>query len=307
MSEVTDEMASEYARISQRVNEDPGNAGDEGEENWADLLREWLPPPYRVETRGRILGESGLLSPQVDVLVLHPSYPLKLLTKKTYLASAVLAAFECKLTLRAQHVRRAFETAAALHEVQRPRPGTPYDELHHPIVFGLLAHSHSWKGESSDPTGNIEAHIDKVHREVSPLACDVPDIVCVADLGTWSTMKMPSVGLLMRDFATGQPPEDFPVEADRAPRTAFMKPTSLKPGDQTTPIGSMFTKLLCRLAFEEPIARPLSDYFRIAGLLGSGESFSQRVWPSPYSAEVAARLPAALVNDGSSRWGMAFL
>ena len=38
MSQVTDEMASEYQRIHARAEEDPGTAGDEGEENWATLL-----------------------------------------------------------------------------------------------------------------------------------------------------------------------------------------------------------------------------------------------------------------------------
>ena len=38
-----DEMASEYNRIYKRATEDPGTAGDQGEENWAKLLRGWLP------------------------------------------------------------------------------------------------------------------------------------------------------------------------------------------------------------------------------------------------------------------------
>jgi hypothetical protein len=47
-----DELASEYRRIYARTIEDPGTAGDEGEENWADLLREWLPDGYKVVTKG---------------------------------------------------------------------------------------------------------------------------------------------------------------------------------------------------------------------------------------------------------------
>jgi hypothetical protein len=42
------EIASEYKRIYRRSTEDPGTAGDQGEENWAELLRNWLPPNYQV-------------------------------------------------------------------------------------------------------------------------------------------------------------------------------------------------------------------------------------------------------------------
>ena len=75
-------MAAEYARITARSREDPGTAGDEGEENWAELLRDWLPSTYHVKTKGRILSEVGLSSPQVDVLVLSPAYPPALLNRK---------------------------------------------------------------------------------------------------------------------------------------------------------------------------------------------------------------------------------
>jgi hypothetical protein len=98
MAQVTNEMASEYERIYARAAEDPGTAGDEGEENWAALLREWLPPNYHVKTKGRLLSHDGSMSPQIDVLVLKPSYPLKLLEKKIWLADGVAAAFECKTT-----------------------------------------------------------------------------------------------------------------------------------------------------------------------------------------------------------------
>ena len=87
-------MESEYQRIRSRALEDPGTAGDQGEENWAELLRDWLPPTYKVVTKGRILSADGRASPQVDVLVLKDVYPDKLLNKKLYLAAGVAAVFE---------------------------------------------------------------------------------------------------------------------------------------------------------------------------------------------------------------------
>ena len=36
MQQLSDEMAAEYDRIQKRAAEDPGTAGDQGEENWAE-------------------------------------------------------------------------------------------------------------------------------------------------------------------------------------------------------------------------------------------------------------------------------
>ena len=130
-----------------RATEDPGTAGDQGEENWATLLRNWLPTYFHIVTKGRILCENGYASPQTDVLVLHPSYPKVLLDKKLYLAGGVAAAFECKTTLKASHVKEAVETAANIRKNLPKREGTPYKELNSNIIYGLLAHSHSWKND----------------------------------------------------------------------------------------------------------------------------------------------------------------
>ncbi|UUE28839.1 hypothetical protein LRQ08_31025 (plasmid) [Rhodococcus qingshengii] len=100
-------MADEYDRIFARATEDPGTAGDEGEENWASLLRQWLPIGYTVVTKGRVLFTDKTASPQVDVVVLRPGYPPRLLDKKLYLSSGVLAAFECKTTLKSERIGKA--------------------------------------------------------------------------------------------------------------------------------------------------------------------------------------------------------
>ena len=75
-------ISDEYTRICRRVNEDPGTAGDQGEENWKELLESWIPPYFQIVTKGRILSDSGETSPQVDVIVLSPDYPKSLLNCK---------------------------------------------------------------------------------------------------------------------------------------------------------------------------------------------------------------------------------
>ncbi len=43
MLQISDEMSAEYNRIQMRATEDPVTAGNQGEENWAEVLRKWLP------------------------------------------------------------------------------------------------------------------------------------------------------------------------------------------------------------------------------------------------------------------------
>ncbi len=194
MRQISNEMSEEYNRIQMRATEDPGTAGDQGEENWAELLREWLPRTYEVVTKGRIINEKGDTSPQIDVIVLKSSYPKKLLYKKLYLGAGVAAAFECKTTLKALHISEAVQNCVKIKGLFPNRAGTPYKELHSPLVYGLLAHSHSWKGENSTPEQNIEQALheaDGVHVTHPRLQLD---LLGVADLAAWTSFTVTFVG-----------------------------------------------------------------------------------------------------------------
>ena len=144
--QATAEIAAEYQRIRACAKEDPGTAGDQGEQNWADILHKWLPTTFHVVTKGRIIFSSGQTSDQVDVLVLSPSYPKGLLNKKVYLAAGVLAAFECKNTLRREHVRRAVRASAKLGHLSRADRSVKQH-----IIYGLLAHSHDIASKRHPP------------------------------------------------------------------------------------------------------------------------------------------------------------
>ena len=92
MRQIGIEMSAEYNRIQMRATEDPGTAGDRGR-RIGRLLREWLPRTYEVVTKGRIISQEGVTSPQIDVIVLKGAYPKKLLNKKLYLTASIAAAF----------------------------------------------------------------------------------------------------------------------------------------------------------------------------------------------------------------------
>ena len=39
-------ISDEYIRIYKRVNEDPGTAGNQEEENWREFLESWITPYF---------------------------------------------------------------------------------------------------------------------------------------------------------------------------------------------------------------------------------------------------------------------
>ena len=264
MFQLTHEMASEYARIYARTKEDPGTAGDQGEENWAQILRDWLPQSLHVVTKGRILARDGTASPQIDILVLSEDYPRKLLNKKLYLSGGVVAAFECKTTLRAEHIREAVETCKIVKDMLPQRKGTPYRELFKPMIYGLLAHSHGWKGANSTPIENVS---NKLMADDSEIAChpyQQIDLVCVADLATWKR----SISVFSDDdlrqkqgFKNGQIGSTFmryDVSDGRGNPNIY------------APIAGLIYGLTAQLSRERASLRAISEYYAAANFIGRG-------------------------------------
>lgn len=307
MSEISNDMAYEYKRIQKRATEDPGTAGDQGEENWATLLRDWLPATYEVVTKGRIISHEGKMSPQIDILVLKDSYPRKLLDKKVYLAAGVAAAFECKVTLIASHIKEAIENCVKVKSLFRPRAGTPYKELHSPIVYGLLAHSHSWKGEQSRPTENIEAKLINEDENHVDHPRKILDLLCVADLASWSSSIMTFVG-------PGQIPDWSQMAPIYGPNgsatTAYIGHSSSNDNqvEHFTPVGVLIAYLSQKLAWEHPEYRSLADYYRVTNISGSGKG-SMRKWDANiYSDKIRARVQRGQLSNGASwnEWSVHF-
>jgi hypothetical protein len=296
-------IEEEYARIQKRATEDPGTAGDQGEENWATLLRQWLPSYFHIVTKGRILTESGYASPQVDVLVLMPSYPKLLLDKKLYLAGGIAAAFECKTTLKAEHIKSAIQTCAKLRKNLPKKEGSPYVELNSTIPFGLLAHSHSWKGEKSEPLENVqnawwEADLEFVSHPIQSI-----DFICVADLANWHQMKMtylsPNLPMFSKQNVGGYGSSSLMCAAigQELQKTYF------------SPIGALLSGLYSKLAWTFHDMRSLEEYFRRVDLMGSGQGQS-RHWPiTIYSEKIRERIHNGHLSNGLGydEWSVFFM
>ena len=337
MLQTQHQMSAEYERISKRAAQDPGTAGDEGEENWAALLRDWLPTNYTVVTKGQIIGHDGVTSGQVDVIVLKGTYPKALINKKKYLAAGVAAAFECKNTLRANHIDKAVRTSADLKSLYPIREGSPYKELHSPVICGLLAHSHIWKGENSKPEINITSQLweaDKTHVCHPRLGLD---LICVSDLCTWKSRKSTYVNPEMlstelSEDALQDSKRMYPIPAahtdyhqgpiigsinEKGLTTievssaeeleAAINRTGLATG---TPIGHLISNLVERMAWENPDIADIASYFKQTGISGmaGGYGITRRLWPSSiYSEQIRSRVEACTFDNRPwSEWSSFF-
>ncbi len=301
------DLQTEYVRIRKRVAEDPGTAGDQGEENWAALFREWLPNYFHVVTKGRILTDSGYASPQIDVLVLYPSYPRILLDKKLYLSGGVAAAFECKTTLTAAHVKRAVETSSLLKCSLPAREGSPYKELHAGIIYGLLAHSHSWQGKNSKPIDNIENALWKADSASVNHPRECIDFITVSDLATWRITKMTYLSPLL-PFYNDKIREVYGPEGSATTAYTCHAISAERQSDNFSPVGSLLSGLFSELAWVFPDMRQLEEYFRKVNLVGSGQG-RMRLWSiNIYSSTIRDRVYRGALSNGVpyDEWHVAF-
>lgn len=298
MNSATRQISDEYDRIQKRATEDPGTAGDQGEENWATLFKNWLPDTFHIVTKGRILSHIGIASPQVDVIILKPEYPKHLLDKKLYLAGGVLAAFECKVTLKASHlhefVKNSLEIKNHLYDIK----GSPYKEIQSSIVYGLLAHSHSWKNDNSKPIENIEKALWDADNETVTHPIQMPDLICVADLACWSVSKMVFLGPgLISDWSSFEE-----IWGKTGSASSGYICHSQEQEDQTpnfTPIGALITSLFHKLSWQVPTMQSLSRYFTLTNIQGNG-SGKMRKWDSTiYSEEIRSKIVNGHLKNGT--------
>jgi len=288
MLQISQEMSLEYERIQKRVTEDPNTAGDQGEENWAELLRDWLPPTYQVVTKGKIISQDGKTSPQIDVIVLKSSYPKKLLNKKHYLAAGVAAAFECKVTLKAAHITEALETCIAIKSLFTPRKGSPFKDLNTPIIYGLLAHSHFWKADGSTPVENITKRLIEEDRKLVDHPRKMIDLLCVADLGSWASSQ--HTFLLKKCLNP-----DLALKKSGgllAATTAYIGHTNNFENQVAhfKPVGALLFYLFEKLAWENEEYRSLADYYEMTNISGAGSGRIREWHSNIFSDETKEKL-----------------
>lgn len=280
--QATDAMEADYKRISRRSKKDPGTAGDEGEENWANLLREWLPVGYHVVTKGQILFPDGSCSPQIDVFVLTPELPAGLVRRgiKKYPAHCVAAAFECKLTLRASDLEKVFKNSSVIKSQQLIEKGTPYRELHSPIIYGLLAHRFETKSKDKNI---IFETINKKIQDCDSIFVKHPqemlDIICVANIGTWTTCKMAYLGPSVLPNGNWEKVAHVYGGSPCATTSYILHhPGSFEQIEDFTPIGTFIASLTRKLAWTNPALQNIARYYATSKLSGTGQGVVGRLW-----------------------------
>jgi len=301
MKEASDEIASEYERIYANAASDPGSAGDEGERNWAHLLKKWLPPEYHVATKGRLMGRRGELSPQVDVVVLKPGYPPGLRDKAVWLAGGVAAVFECKNTLTSANVKESVQRAVKFKELFTPELGSPRRELKSPLFYGLLAHSHSWKSPGSKAGENVSIALQEESCKISHPR-HLIDYLCVADLGIWKYGYMAA-------YKSGWQFDNYDGDFDFV-MTSFVESTitpHAEKGVDFHPIGSLIYAVVRDLAWKNVSLRDIADYYKGVSLGGMGHG-TMRPWPlaSVYSPTVVEEIRRGRPINGEpwNEWSM---
>ena len=268
MGGVKESLNSAYLRIRARSKDDPGTAGDQAEEDWAEILRDWLPATYRIVTKGRILFADGSSSPQVDVIVLTPTYPRGLGNEKYVFAGGVIAVFECKLTLRTIDIKRAFATASAIKRKAPARLGTPYDELNRPPIFGLLAHSQSL-GKTDQNWDRLYKAVQRYAAECSEHPRELLDVVCVADTATIALGKHILVG---KGLSQQEVEELAEIEEESAVAALYVVQDETKRHSELDFSGAILAGLIYelthRIAFEDETIRPWAEHLSGLGFYG---------------------------------------
>jgi hypothetical protein len=296
MAAVKESLARDCDRIRERSRDDPGTAGDQAEEDWAAILRNWLPAIYPVITKGRILFEDGSSSPQIDVLVLKPSYPYGLRNEKYIFAGGVVAAFECKLTLRGDHVKSAFQTASVIKRKARVQFGTPYDELNSMPIFGLLAHSSSLRAKRT--SWKLHEIVEKYQTAFAKHPHELLDIICVADTATLPLGKHLLIG---NDLDQHEREQLAEIEGVDLISTMYVIHDEDRQDASSTGavLAGLIHELTFRMAFEDGAIRDWADHLSYLGFYGGiGRSV---YWTSDdLSFEVRERLNTS--GRDADRW-----
>ena len=226
---------------------------------------EWLPRTFHVRTRCRILGHHGDASRQADIVILRPEYPEQLLDEKYVFAGGVLAAFECKLTLRHGDIEEFYNKAISYKSVSEGRRGSTYYELQWPYLTGLLAHKSEW-GSTHQVIDIIETQISRYDKELVRHPALMPDLICIADLATWSVQK--------HVHGPGYPMGNQD-STDPSVVTGYGRHN--KGIRHLTPVGALISSLWTKLSYEQHAMAPVAHYFRQADATGIMQ-FMPRRW-----------------------------
>lgn len=299
LDQIAKDMASDYDAIRTEIGDQGASAiqesGHRAESRWKEFLEDWLPPQYEIGTRKYLVSDStGEKSSEQDLVIFHPSYPRKLRAQTLVSVSGVVAAFSVKLTLDAAGLKQAIVSAQQVRRLLAHPPRNVRGELVSTVMYGVLAHSHVWKGAGATPIANIE-------RQLVDQGAANPreglDVVCVADLACWQRMLFVLTEYLI-DGLKQQGIEDIPHVQDVMFREADSvgKPQAL---------GGLLSAVLGRLAVFDMTVTPIANGLRQA-TVPSQEAGARHRWPLAEVLSIDTLESIRNGRTGSPEWNFTY-
>lgn len=159
----------------------PGDKGAVSENEWLELLAQFLPQRYCV-AKATVIDSTGATSESIDIVIFDRQYSPLVFQQRGFCyvaAEAVYGVFEVKQSLNAGHLEYAAKKAASVRRLKRTsaavtdiRGNTPL-KAPIPILAGLLTTDVEWT------TDTAEQHVRK-HTEGLD-ADHTLDLLCAAD------------------------------------------------------------------------------------------------------------------------------
>ncbi|QSE72488.1 DUF6602 domain-containing protein [Rhodococcus sp. PSBB049] len=289
LNEISQQMQSGFEDAHAEAAKSSGaqKAGHHGEEIWGRFLQEWLPPQYEIGYRKYIILENEAddgsdVSGETDIVVFHPSYPSALRKRHEILLSGVAAAFSSKLTLNKAGIEEAVQEAARLRRAAKLRSHDIHGKILTPFVYGILAHTHSWKSPTSKPVEAITSALMGLDAKFSAEPREALDLLCVADLNCWSKHIM---------IVTPQQAAILPASVAAA--SGHIQYTFLNIGNDSSakdasaldqpPVAFLIGLLYQKLSYYDGSLSALADGFRVTGTgfysLSQAGNAGNRIFP----------------------------
>ena len=287
LTDVSKQMHSDFEEAHAEASKRGGaqQSGHNSEAAWVAFLKDWLPQGYGIGTRKYILfetdpGDGSEVSAETDIVVFHPSYPEALRDRPNVLLSGIVAAFSVKLTLDKAGIREAVKEAARVRQAAKFRSHDLRGKLLPPFLYGILAHTHSWKTATSRPVESITAALSELDSQFSNEPREALDLLCVADLNYWSKQ----IHLVTPEVAAVLPPSVavpgghiqysfLSVGHDQSMKDA----TSL----ELPPVAFLIGLLYEKLSYYDDSLSAMADGFRLTDMsyYGLSQSAANRIFP----------------------------
>jgi hypothetical protein len=236
-------------------------------------------------TKGRIVTSDNWASGQVDLIVLKPSYPPSLVNNKLYIAAGVAAVFECKLNIRRDGLKKAIKTISELQRKFEPIRRTPFCEANSEIITGILAVS--VKNLDKSKLLEYAAKIIQAYRENTKGIRELPDILSISDVSTFSTKKKILVGPHCIDDLKETVDEETSGRGGAVVSLHYEDPAGPEIGPN--PIFYFLSEFLIKLGRRDSSIREISNYFQNI-YSPKTTSINWMEWLHAFSEETIAKL-----------------